>query len=330
MLASTLAERFRLTGDGSPREVSTLVDQFVGHHRIRVLRRYVRGAAELRRACFKDFSISHLSYGREVEVYAPEPGDYYHLQFGLSGFCHAVQGDKSTLVAPNHAGIINPNRDARLRYSEDCAKLILRIEREALNGYVSRRLGFILQRPILFDPEVNLSSASGQGVVRFMDYLLREIDDQRSRFVKPGACESLKDMLFDSLIMLLPNNYTDLLTQTEDGPGGSAVLKRAIECMTERFDQHITPQDLAQDANVSVRSLYAAFHKHAGVSPIAYLRSLRLRKARELLSSHRYEGMSVTDVAYAVGIEHLGRFARDYQRLFGEKPSETMRGRRGR
>ena len=44
----------------------------------------------------------------------------------------------------------------------------------------------------------------------------------------------------------------------------------------------------------------------------------------QLLTDARHEEHSVTDVAFSLGITELGRFAVNYRKLFGEKPSETL------
>ena len=57
------------------------------------------------------------------------------------------------------------------------------------------------------------------------------------------------------------------------------------------------------------------------MSPVAYLRRLRLLAAREALSEPA--APSVSEVAGSVGFAHLGRFAIAYKAAFGETPSST-------
>ena len=56
-----------------------------------------------------------------------------------------------------------------------------------------------------------------------------------------------------------------------------------------------------------------------------YLRSYRLALARKHLLTAQ---LTETEIATAAGIFHFGRFAQDYVREFGERPSETLRRRR--
>jgi transcriptional regulator GlxA family with amidase domain len=59
------------------------------------------------------------------------------------------------------------------------------------------------------------------------------------------------------------------------------------------------------------------------------LRRVRLAQARADLEAPG-PNTSVTNVAYDCGFSHLGRFAQEYARRFGESPSETLRRARGR
>jgi AraC-like DNA-binding protein/TolB-like protein len=100
------------------------------------------------------------------------------------------------------------------------------------------------------------------------------------------------------------------------------LMKRALDQMYANLGETITLSSLAFACSASERTLLRQFERHVGLSPLACLRRLRLNAARsELLeasSSH-----SIADIATRCGFSHLGRFATEYRRLFGETPSST-------
>jgi AraC-like DNA-binding protein len=52
---------------------------------------------------------------------------------------------------------------------------------------------------------------------------------------------------------------------------------------------------------------------------------LRLNAMRRELLGATEETLRVADLAQRHGIAHLGRFAGEYRRMFGELPSQTLR-----
>lgn len=103
-------------------------------------------------------------------------------------------------------------------------------------------------------------------------------------------------------------------------------VERAIAFMDAHYGEEIGPSRLAAAAGASVRTLQYAFRKALDTTPTAFLKTIRLDKAREALSRPGGE-QSVTEVAFACGFNHLGEFSRAYARRFGEAPSETRRKR---
>jgi AraC family transcriptional regulator, ethanolamine operon transcriptional activator len=104
--------------------------------------------------------------------------------------------------------------------------------------------------------------------------------------------------------------------------GARAVLvRRAEELMRTHLDQPLGAIDLCQALGVSDRTLRLAFRERFGLGPMAYYRVLRLNAARAVLKAD--PARAVAEVARGFGFHHLGHFAADYRRLFGERPSAT-------
>jgi AraC family ethanolamine operon transcriptional activator len=82
--------------------------------------------------------------------------------------------------------------------------------------------------------------------------------------------------------------------------------------------------DICVELNLSQRNLQYSFKKILGITPNIYLYQLRLNRARVQLSNPSSAYLTVTQVATYWQFWHLGRFANDYKRLFGELPSSTL------
>ena len=78
--------------------------------------------------------------------------------------------------------------------------------------------------------------------------------------------------------------------------------------------------DMAEALYVSERQLYRNMQRSTGLTPLKFIREIKLQCARTLLESK--EKQSVSEVMHAVGIQSTGYFAKIYFKRFGKQPSE--------
>jgi AraC family ethanolamine operon transcriptional activator len=84
--------------------------------------------------------------------------------------------------------------------------------------------------------------------------------------------------------------------------------------------------DLCRVAQVSQRTLEYAFAERYGLTPKAFLVARRLNAVRRELRAANPSGQRIVDIANGWGFWHMGQFASDYRKQFGELPSQTLRG----
>lgn len=100
------------------------------------------------------------------------------------------------------------------------------------------------------------------------------------------------------------------------------VLQPAIDYMTLNLaDATISNQDLATLCNVSVVYFRKLFDRLYGVSPIKYLRMLRIEKAKELLVS---DYLSISDIASMTGFNTIFTFSRAFKNEVGLSPKNYL------
>lgn len=97
----------------------------------------------------------------------------------------------------------------------------------------------------------------------------------------------------------------------------------ALVLVRDRPEDPVTVQEICTAVGVSERTLQHAFREQFGVTPKRYLQAVRLDGVRRSLRSADLNA-KVADVANAWGFWHLGQFAADYRRQFGELPSATL------
>lgn len=132
----------------------------------------------------------------------------------------------------------------------------------------------------------------------------------------------------------------DCLFNSIDGGEEVALLKRAqLNHMSIVQKAHDFVMDNAQNRDevtiveicdylkTSRRTLQNSFHSVWGISPITYLKAIKLNAVRRELRSPFSEFTTVQDAAMSWGFWHMGQFAADYYTQFEELPSQTLSNR---
>lgn len=107
------------------------------------------------------------------------------------------------------------------------------------------------------------------------------------------------------------------------------IVSEARGYVLKHRERPIGVPELCERLHVSRRTLQYCFHDVLGMAPATYLRALRLNGARRALGDAQQRARSVQDVAAAWGFWHLSQFATDYRKLFGMRPSDTLKAALG-
>ncbi len=141
-----------------------------------------------------------------------------------------------------------------------------------------------------------------------------------------GLREELQFEIPAKLLMALASSRAPLAP-----PAFSArtlALQRALPYIEQHRDEPLTVREVCRAARVSWRTLVSAFRERFGVTPKAYLTAMRLDGVRRDLVPGQ-PPVKIADVANHWGFWHMGQFAADYRKQFGELPSETLHRRGG-
>jgi len=139
--------------------------------------------------------------------------------------------------------------------------------------------------------------------------------------VRPLIHETVQD---------LPNLVVDALSAARSIRSKPSVKKRTgvVKLLTAYIDAHlqnpISLAELCTAAKVSPRTIQYTFMDRFGVSPKQYIQARRLNGVHRDLCKANLHRKRISDVANDWGFWHMGQFAADYRKLFGELPSETL------
>lgn len=102
------------------------------------------------------------------------------------------------------------------------------------------------------------------------------------------------------------------------------IVKKVRELTLAQYCDPLTIGDICIKLNISRRSLNHAFQQVLGITPVAYMRNIRLHRIRAELQYKSEQISNIACVASHWGFWHMSLFARYYRELFGECPSETL------
>ncbi|WP_330110413.1 helix-turn-helix domain-containing protein [Methylophaga thalassica] len=102
------------------------------------------------------------------------------------------------------------------------------------------------------------------------------------------------------------------------------IVKSVRELTLAQHCDPITIGDICTSLNISRRTLNHAFQQVLGITPVTYMRNIRLHKIRAELQYQSELVNNIACVASHWGFWHMSLFARYYRELFGECPSETL------
>ena len=271
----------------------------------------------------QDISLSYARYGSPLSA-SISHGDFFVQGFPLRGSGSVVVNGSDGTVQRSQGITGGPGADLSLKYSSDFEHLILTIKPQAL----TRKLSGLIGRPV--DPSLQMmtnvrpAAEASAAQQRLLEFVAEELD-RNGALLPPLVLAELEQALMVSYLCNNRHNYSHLL----DGPPKAAApreVRRVEEYIERNWDQPVTIEALALIANASVRSLFYSFKRSRGVSPMTFVRQVRIRRARAMLLSAE-PATSVTSVALACGFTNLGHFARYYLAAYGERPSDTLRTR---
>lgn len=104
------------------------------------------------------------------------------------------------------------------------------------------------------------------------------------------------------------------------------LIQRSIEWMTNHLTQPASIDDLANAMHVSYRTLNRRFIETTGLAPLAFLQTLKIESAKELLECTHSDFETITA---SVGYEDVSSFRRLFKRSTGLSPAQYRRQFKG-
>lgn len=174
------------------------------------------------------------------------------------------------------------------------------------------------------DSPPKLDGDLGPGV--FVDLLASPVADCVTRLIR------LLDAP-EAIAVLYPSIMRELSFWLLSGPSGGRIARLAlpsghaqriadaIQLMRADIARPVRVEELAAAAGMSLSSFHKHFKTLTSMTPLQYLKQLRLLEARRLMVA---DVANAANAAHRVGYESASQFNREYARMFGAPPKRDM------
>jgi AraC-like DNA-binding protein len=117
---------------------------------------------------------------------------------------------------------------------------------------------------------------------------------------------------------VLTGEQGDVLRLLTAQPNRHGQIARVLRRIHADYADELDVPSLAREANMGISTFHHAFRDATATSPLQYVKSIRLHKARALLVA---DGLNAQDAARRVGYASASQFSREYRRMFGCSPA---------
>ena len=195
----------------------------------------------------------------------------------------------------------------------------MRIDAVAVRSTLETLLERPIRAPLRFVPRPDVGRGAGRAWLHQFDLLVELGRSRDSAALHPIVAAPLTEALLAGMLLAFDHPYREQLEHP--ARCHPRTIKNAVDAIHANPEHTHTVASLALLCGVSPRTLQDGFRRHLDVSPMSYLRHVRLDRAHDDLRSGR--AGSVSDAAQRWGLSHLGRFAAAYRHRYGIAPSAT-------
>jgi AraC-like DNA-binding protein len=111
--------------------------------------------------------------------------------------------------------------------------------------------------------------------------------------------------------------------KAEEQIPGDTFLAKLLDVMGKQMDNNtLTVDELVDEMGMGRTVFFNKLKSMTGLSPVEFIREMRIKRAAQLLEERKY---NITEVTYMVGMNDSRYFAKCFKATYGVTPSEYRR-----
>lgn len=223
--------------------------------------------------------------------------------FVKSGSGTIAYSDAEIKIKPNTAYFVNPNTE----HAE--------ISEKDLKYFVVHLIDFeVLDKNKTPVKSLELSPRDYRDVIELLDMAMNECAAAQNT----PYLISLLSAAFFLIKRVVTQNPSALVTGFRDG-GLSPTAQNCVNFIDVYFSDMDVLGELCVKFNLSRRNLERLFKRELDISPLRYVKKVRLKRAAAMLSDSSY---SVSRIASVCGYSSFAYFSKEFKALYGLSPRD--------
>jgi AraC-like DNA-binding protein len=278
--------------------------------------------------CVGPITVADITYKTDVALDFDETRASYTVHLPMEGWLESRHRGQQLTSTPMLASLYLPDGDiAVTRWPGGSRHLAVKIDQAAVDRALQALVNGPANAPVAFSATLPLKASAARDWVRLLLMVHHQLECPDSLIQHSVVSDPLVESLIHGLLLAADHPDREALAAPVK-PARPAAVRDAIDIIEGGPQLPLTTATLAAQCHVSVRTLQQGFQRHLGMSPMAYVREVRVRSAHRDLRSTDPAHTTVAAIAHRWGFTHLGRFAAAHKKKFGNTPVQALHAAR--
>jgi AraC-like DNA-binding protein len=276
-------------------------------------------------------AVSDITFRSDMVVECDEVGAGYYVHLPISGRLESRHGGAKLTATREVAAVYSPGGGSFAgQWAAGSRVLCVRLDGAAVATALARLPGREPVPRISFELAMNTRQGLSRTWVEQLLVLCRQPAGPDGLLAHPLVSRPLAESLVNGFLLAAEHSRSTAVAAAAAAvePTPPATIRKAIDRIESDPREPLSVSELADWCGVGARALQHGFQRHVGMSPMAYLRDARLRRADAELRAAAAPDDTVASIARRWGFAHPGRFAAAYEAKYGQPPGRTLRAAR--
>ncbi|HBC07998.1 MAG TPA: hypothetical protein DC046_10520, partial [Rhodospirillaceae bacterium] len=266
-------------------ELRDAVAGLAGRHQLDVRGDRTALSARIAVASFGELNLLHFGYGDvRIDVSSGEEGDDGLLFYVVTGGGGNLRRGNTEMDFSTTQGVVRDLSKSIMVTQEGLSGFALPMSKERVRRHAHSVIGAdVGATPVMFDQGIDMTTPGGRQFRNTVHFVANALDGPLREMDNPILARQMEELLLTQILTLLPNNFSDAIADCATRVALPHHVKKARDYIHAHAHTALGVADIAAAAGCGYRTVQNVFKDVYGMSPMAYLRLVRLKRVHSAL-----------------------------------------------